>query len=529
MTGNRHRDGGVSEGGRWVRRFHRWLLPFCSVWAVFAWIHAVQWLVLSGRLTHPAPIWALFLPVVGLECMFSDRFRGRRPQNRREWAALVLRLVFWAAFFYGWVIHMAFLATRAQWLAWFAPEFYVHVYLVLRGQLPLTLAAAALWLPLHWAVTIRGRRLRIFTSLLLPGLLTALLTVHLYHWGGVGGMIDADGVAAQPGVKRYLTIGGGDSIIGHPRGIHHDRAGHGLFITYGCTFCPDGLQYTTIIRKDLRWGRVDHFLSGNIRRICLDRQNNRVYAAPWYQDRIYELSAGDLSEIRTIPNGTAGLLSYWEPMDVVKDRFSARLYVGNDVEQALVIYDLAAGKRSGLLNLNKMGLAKRGGALTNIRQSARTGKLFFLSGPGDHLLFRVDPDTLAIEKKRGFFDITGSALALDDENGALYYQKGALDAICEVDVDTFAVRRTLPGEFHARVLTVDGKRRRLYVLGYLSGTVFALDLETGRRVWARRVGGSPHGMDLSGDLLWISSKAGVFQIDLNAVDPNGVDSAGAHG
>jgi len=143
-------------------------------------------------------------------------------------------------------------------------------------------------------------------------------------------------------------------------------------------------------------------------------------------------------------------------------------------------------------------------------------KALFTSGPGE-TLYEADPDTLTILRHRDFFDVVGTALEIDDERGILYYQNGCFDKIYEISLDTYEVKRTLKGEGHARRIRLDKKRNCLYVLGYFSGTVFAVDLNTGRRVWTIKVGGLPHGMDLSEDILWINSMAGILRLNLKTI------------
>jgi len=130
---------------------------------------------------------------------------------------------------------------------------------------------------------------------------------------------------------------------------------------FGCTYCQDEIQYPTIVRIDMTTGDTHYFLSGNIRQIHWDASSGSLFAAPWYQEVFYELSKRDLSTIRTYPNQTEGLLQYWEPMDIVKDVAKPRVYIGNDVEQAVMAYNLDTGRIDKLLNLYKQGFVKWAG------------------------------------------------------------------------------------------------------------------------------------------------------------------------
>ena len=84
-------------------------------------------------------------------------------------------------------------------------------------------------------------------------------------------------------------------------------------------------------------------------------------------------------------------------------------------------------------------------------------------------------------------------------------------------METFEIKRTFKGEGHARRIKLDKKRNCLYVLGYFSGTVFPIDLNTGKRPWTIHVGGLPHGMDLNENTLWVNSMSGILKLELNQI------------
>jgi hypothetical protein len=122
-----------------------------------------------------------------------------------------------------------------------------------------------------------------------------------------------------------------------------------------------------------------------------------------------------------------------------------------------------------------------------------------------------------VVKKKRFNDVVGTSLEIDDDNGLLYYQNGGLNSLYAIDMESFEIKRTYKGECHARRIRLDKKRNCIYVLGYLSGTVFPVDLSGGRRPWQIHVGGLPHGMDLHNDTLWVNSMAGVLKLDLKTL------------
>jgi len=516
---------------------HRYLhpvYPALSAWIIATYIHLAQYLHMFGIISSKL-IPFFFLPVLLLELLASLIWKPieKRLNVNFTWFiirwifSLILRLLFWLGFYYAWVITVANMSQSAQWLKFFAPQFYLMFILVFIGQKWITLITFAVWLLLYYVLTVKWRKLRLLTTMILPMLLGISLFVHLYYFGGTGGLYE-NKITEQPGVAKIFDPEELDAdmvappiirifiyqVAPHPRGIFFDKNENALFIMFGCTYCEDTVHYPTIVRMDAATGDMWYFVSSNIRKIYHNESSDTMLVAPWYQDAFYELSKHDLSIVKEYPSQTQGLLQYWEPMDLLKS--GNYLYVGNDVEQALVAYNLDTGRIEKVLNLYKLGLVKWGGPVWHIVQSEKTGYLYFASGMGENL-FEVDPDSFRVLKHKSFVLDVGSALAIDDERGLLYYQHGAFGPLYEIDIDTFEVQRTFRGEGHARRILLDKERNCLYVLGYFSGTVFAIDLDTGQRLWRVRVGGSPHGMDLSDDTLWVNSMAGVFELDLETI------------
>jgi hypothetical protein len=378
------------------------------------------------------------------------------------------------------------------------------------------MVAFAGWLILYYWLTVEHGMLRITTAMILPILLSFALLYHLYHFGGMGGLRPGR-IFKQSGVEKFLVYEkiGTYAIPRHPRGIHYDAAADALFVMFGATYGKNR-SYPTIIRRDLKTGRSHAFLSRNIRRIAFDHLRRSIFVAPWYEDFFFKLSMDDLTVIYKSHHQLDDILQTWEPMDVLKDFGANRIYIGNDAEQALIAYDSESGKLLSVLNLLEQGEVKVGGPVWHIRQSHRTRKIYFISGPGFHL-FEVDPVAFRVVKKKRFKDVVGTALEIDDDNGLLYYQNGGLNSLYAVDMESFEIKRTYKGECHARRIRLDKTRNCIYVLGYLSGTVFPVDLSSGKRPWKVHVGGLPHGLDLHNDTLWVNSMAGVLKLDLKTL------------
>jgi hypothetical protein len=473
-------------------------------------LHFLNILHIHQLITIKIVYFILFIPVIFLEVKFSRYF----DRSKILWA-LILRILFWFILFLIWDIYIPIVSLSAQWLKWFAPEIYLCFALILWAEGWIALIAIFVWFCLHYLLTIKKRKFRLTTSIIFPIIIILVLFVHLYFYGGRGG-ININDITKQDGVKIFFDIKNNelkDILKSHPRFIYYSKKSGSLIITYGCTFCEDHEMYPTVIKKNLFEKGGVIFTSSNIRKICVDESSNSIFVAPWYIEKFYELSIDDLSIKREYRNHAGFVIEFWQPMVILKDVTLPKVYVANDAEQAILTYDLNNGTIQNVLHLNKEGYVKPGGPVWNLIQSKKTRKLYFTSGPGENL-FEVDPDELKVLKHKKFFDVTGTALVLDDENDLLYYQNGWFDTIYEIDIKTFQVKRKLKGEGHARCMILDKSRNCLYVLGYFSGTVFSVDLGTGKKLWKRRVGGSPHGMALNNNTLWVNSMRGVIQLDL---------------
>lgn len=492
--------------------------PLVSVWSIAAYIHTLHLFYIFEKVTSKLFLYSLFLPVIALEFYFSLHFPLGSPHTMINitiaWTVLfLLRVLYWFLFFMIWVIFMGFTARHSVVIKFFISEFHFQFYLLYRAEKWFTFLAFILWIFSYYLLTIKADTLRIFTGMVLPGSLTFALLYHLYHFGGIGGLKKGR-ILRQRALKRVFQLReiGSHIIPQHPRGIYHDRNRNVLFVMFGATY-GKRKAYPTIVRIDLKSNIKHAFLSRNIRRICFDEKTRTIFVAPWYEDTFFKLSMDELKIIGNWTNQTKDILQTWEPMDVIKDVKEDRIYIGNDADQAVVSYHSETGKIIKVLDLVAEKAVRAGGPVWNIRQSQKTRKLYFISGPGAHL-FEVDPDSLTILRKKRLFEVVGTALELDDENNLLYYQNGSINALYEIDVRTFEILRTFKGECHARRIRLDKKRNCIYVLGYLSGTLFPIDLNFGKRAWTIHVGGLPHGMDLYENSLWINSMSGVLKIDL---------------
>lgn len=499
----------------------RWIWPFLSVLGIVAWMHFAQVLHVLGH-TRVAVAWAMFLPVIFAEVRFSRAF-AEVPVKRRRYAwprgvvlATALRCALWLGLWRLWVIWPGELVQHPSWywIKWVGPRFDVNTSLVLGGNWPFTLVGLAIWVATYICIVTRRRHGRIFGSLLLPVGLAIGVFAELYAFGGVGGLASYGAILSQPGVHREERL---SELPGHPRDVCVDVERQALFVSYGCTLCKVDTSLPSMYRLDLTSGEIRTFESGPIREFECPLGSAMIAVAPWHDDRAYLIDRDSFPKAKVLDPDWRRHTALWEPMSTALDEVHRRLFVANDVQQAIYALDIDTGKWAGSIDLGKTGAVTRYGvAAQSMVQPVAGGPVYFASGPGQNL-YELDPGTFTITRSIPLNDAAGTAIAVDAVGGRLWYQASLTDELSEVDLKTFTVSRVLAGERFARGLAFDATRNALYEITYFSGKVRAFDLASGEVRWELSAGGRPNSVTLADDTLWINSMAGVLSVDLAQV------------
>jgi hypothetical protein len=501
---------------------HPWLTPLVTVAAVFGYLLVLQEI-------HQRFFVEPWFDLVLLGTVFALEFAVslvadapvHRPRLGWRWVlGLIGRCLAWTAVFVILVISIPMAGDLKPHLRWMSRSALLLAGLVFRGEGLTSVLLLAVDVMLYGLLCVRRGRWRFLVCLVLPVIQVLYLCQDIYRYGGRG-YAERDRIEAQAGVRVIFDTG----VLfldrpQHPRRIHFDDRTQALTAVFGCTYCdfyarPD----PSFIRFDLASGTAAGFASTNVRLVDIDDQAGQIWFAPWV--RQWEPATVLRLDSRSLePAGRhrfqSGLLQ-WQPTAVLG--IDDLLYMTNDGVPALVVVDPARDSVRQVVNFQEMGLVDEGGTLLDLAVDSRTRRLLIVGGPGQNLL-SFDLATREIAATRAYFDIAGTSMAIDEEARRGYYQSGALDVIHAFDLDSLEETGQLPGEFNARDLQLDVRRNRLYVCGFFSGRVIAIDLATGRRVWERAVGGLPGGLalDARADRLWANSVAGFVEIDLQAID-----------
>ena len=499
----------------------QWTWPLLSAWTIPAWMHLAEVLHVLGH--APAGVaWAMFLPVPVAEAYFSRAFAGFPTKRRRRlWPrdvviGIVLRCVAWLVLWRTWVIWPGELVQQPSWywIKWVGPRFDVNTRLVLWGNWPFTLVALMIWLGAYAWLVAKKRQARVATSFFLPVGLAAGVFAELYTLGGVGGLVSSGTITGQPGVDREERLA---QLPGHPRDVCVDVERQALFVSYGCTLCKVDPSLPSLYRMDLESGKIASFHSGPIREFDCPAGSRWIAVAPWHDDKAYLVDRDAFPVATVLDPNWRNHTALWEPMSTVLDEVHRRLFVTNDVQQAVYALDIDTGKWAGAIDLGEQGAVTRYGvAAQSMVQAVPGGRVYFASGPGQNL-FELDPATFTITRSMALDDAAGTAIAVDAAGQRLWYQASLSDALSEVNLETFTVQRELSGERFARGLAFDPVRNMLYQATYFSGKLRAFDLSTGDVAWELSIGGRPNSLALAKGTLWINSMEGVLSVNLEQV------------
>jgi PQQ enzyme repeat len=500
--------------------------PLVTTWSVALYLHVLHLFRIFEVIESQIILHLLFIPVILVE------FRWRMVNKSGEeatWRNRIVRnlppvgrILFWFGLFVFWVIIVGAMgATETPWQKWLSLQPYLVAYLIGRLGGYLTVIAAALWIGLYYLVVVKYKSFRVTLSLMVPCLLALGIFYHFNIYGGTASFIGVEDIVLQPGVELVLDhrrISADATAWPDPRDVYASDDSKIVYASFGASFRKIDTEYAAVVRYDIAHDRLDYFNSYNIRKMAFAGQRLFVAPALWHRDSIFELSTEDLLPVREIPAQIENALDWWEPMDIFVDEEAGKLFLSDNLTPVLLVYDLNTGRRGKILDLQGRGIIGVGGNVFGIHQSETDRTLYMAGGPGQNLL-AVNPDTLQLIRQARFdFCVMGSALEFDQATGRLYMQCGAVDDLYEIDAKNFEVLRIYRGEFHSRGLTIDSERNCIYVLGFGSGTLFALDLKTGLKRWSLNVGSKPNSMYLDpGRNIWINSKVGILRIDLQKV------------
>ncbi|MDP8257261.1 MAG: hypothetical protein P9M14_16060 [Candidatus Alcyoniella australis] len=366
--------------------------------------------------------------------------------------------------------------------------------LMLKLHLTPLLAPAALGLGLAWgARNALGQRPRKRLASLC-GLLLLCGTAGLVSWCGLtlstAVHVRDAGAEPWPGVRR---------LSDRPDGFWIEAVDQGVLATYNRT--------GVIARLDPDLGEVQRaqIPGSHLQQFVRDPKRGVLFVA---NHTAPELQVVLIDELTLRPQG--GLSTGCpKTSELAIDEQYGRLFASCENRPALAVFDLES------LELQR-----------SIALSQREGQYAVSVGPGDApYLWTLDAfDGWLHRLDRAGLSPAGRALAgfvafaalTDAQRDLVWVALPLRSQVLGFDAQTLKQRVALNVGFGARFLALHPRLPVLFVSEYFSGTLRAVDLESGRTLYAIRLGPLLRGLSISpeGDALYALSLFGTFRVDL---------------
>ena len=528
----------------------RFFTPMLSAWIVILYIHGLQYLCIQS-ITIPIYMFIiLFIPISIYEWFISRWFYKKKIEfyydhNHKEnpvhihWIKQLIvffgNTMIWFLLYLFLVIFVAIDSKENQIIQSLIPDLMTWLFLLVKLNPIVSFILLLVWLFLYYILSIRLKKMRIMSSVMIPMIIFLFLFMSQSPFGSENES-EIISIMKQKGIEQIISLDElrekiypfasvdnkfygskirSEKAVYQPIDLYVEPKGPVIFSIIGNPHNVNNMPSPAILKKDLTTGNMSYMMcKGNI--VGIDISEQSIYIAPWRNHHIYEIGKENLEIIKKIPYQTQRLLARWEPMSIVKDYSKNRLYVTNNMHPALLVYNLDSNILVDLLDFTNDRIIQKGGFLKGMIQSPKTRMLYLMAYPGQSDLFEIDPDKMIINRSLDFSKSL-STITLNPQGNELYCQSSVYDQLYRVSLDTFSIQQTYQGEYKAKSIQIDPKRQAIYVLGYMSGTIFSVDLKTGKKIWSIKVGNRPNGMVHIEPYLWIHSMFGVFRINLQQV------------
>jgi uncharacterized membrane protein YhaH (DUF805 family) len=401
------------------------------------------------------------------------------------------------------------LVGLAPWVARFP---YLAAPVLGGGALALLVLVYGVW-------TVRGRRFRFLTVLVLPFAVTTGLAGLWYLLPSSPLLLDHRRPA--PPVEKVFpfpspTPPKGEKELTDSREIYVLPDERHLVLSFGTTFyfgAPDP-NWVHLQGVDLSL-RTHWTHRGRVIRRFQSTCSDRLYMSPWSSSTLLEVdpATGEVAshELPSTYNGQ----QVKEINHVFHDCANHRALVSNSLNPLVFEWDTAEGALRRTVNLVGEAGLRLGDATGIIVPNPATGRLYM----GHWSLWpysELDGQTLKVLRRGrlpGFpFDFHVSS------DGAWLYAAAAVEgAIWKVDTRTLDVVATFDAPVHCRRIETTPDGDVLLALSYLTGELLSYDAQTGRLLHTLYIGPKAQGLSVTEHYAWVSAATGVFRVPLEAL------------
>ena len=528
-----------------------------------------------------APLLACWLPLYYIEVVHLHLIFGAAVSLAWGLAAVLPLLVFeptatWLIEVprHGWRTHVKaglagrcfFLAALAYLFFWMTlrakgtPSIFTHVIGLWPGLVlicwrasPLPAALAGVLLVLAYVLlTVRRRLCRLTTTVLLPGLATALL-FRLFYFHPVSplrtwGQRPPSAVEQVFPNERYagldLALGGARSFFARDLYVAPDD--EWFMASFGATYSSrlfgsmDNMGRPNLVWADLRGTRYQVFRTDAVHRFGSDC-SDRLYFAPWNGARLLAYNPGaDALATFDLPKEVLG-----QPVDEIYSVYSAcrkgRVYIVNNRNPALLVWDSVKRRLQRTLPLSGVSGLAMGDNLWLVKRNPFKKTLLLMMYQRYNIV-ELDEESLkprnfvAFPKAAGLpwtaetaLDIaltaltplspgTAMDLALSPDGRFLYAPSYLASGILKLDAGTLAVIGRLPApQMNCRRLELSTDGRWLFAGSYTRGDVLVYDTATDRLALSFFVTPRVESLFATRRYLYVLGAGGLFRISMDSI------------
>ena len=509
-------------GPLWVKILHRVLTgisPFAASVVVVLYFAILHQLFLFSDFEFSIWMLVLLAPPVAFEVWFTRIFEV----ERHGWSTVVYlglagRLFFIICCFYTCVWYtLLFNNTPDAFLGLFRKWPYVILFCWTASP-KLAAILGVVVVGAYVGITVRYRRFRLQTTVILPAAATVLLAYLLYLSPTSSLRLEDN---QRPSYVQMIFPGeefpGSTDVFKPPlfaRELYVEPSDRFAVLTFGASYGGNitdqpNLVWVNLEDKSFRYERMDQV------RNFFSECSEAIYIAPWHHHKFYALDplAQELVEY-SLP-GRIGPFTIVEIAYVYHACDTSTVYLINSRNPVLFAWDTSSKTLKRTLPLAVRGFLHFGDSLASMERN-RSRKKLYLTAVGKHELTEIDEETLEpsrfVNLPHDPFDIQVSP-----DGSHIYIAAFLRSTVWKLDADTLEIEAAFSAPYSRRIgLSPDG--RLLFVAGYLSGEVAVMDTQDGARLLDFYVTPKLEGMFVTGQYLYLLGAEGMFRIPLEKLE-----------
>lgn len=496
------------------------LAPACHLFICLCLIFLAQYLRLAFLKSQYARflIFLLFMPLILLEVAFTKYFECRGELKWKDVAGLFARIFLWLFVYYVFVEKPA-LTKESSGEIFFRillslPILFYPIKYVLMANPALSAVLTVLNAIFYLVVTVRLRKWRMFSLIILPGISFYILATVHYHV--LFFKTKDNEIARQEGVSILFSPEiakkkSAREMWKYPRMLWVDEKNNKLYASFGSTFgVSDNWTRESFWQVDMNTGKYEIISTGPLFDFTKGERERYIYAAPKTNNTLLVISMNPF-KIKERLNYGREMLPF-APQGILK--VGRYVYIAGEISNLIIKYDTVDKNVKKVLDLKKAGIARLGEMGSN--SLLKTADYLITEvGINGNIAF-IDPENLTLEKVIKLPDYQSGRLSNVGGNGFLFNISFTTGNIYRINTKNFTSKKlyTLPISW---CIFYDDRNDLLYSLDYFKGRLLIVHSKSGKRRNAFAVGDKPYALDVTNRYIYVLSANGIIRINKDAL------------